>query len=84
MSHGLQSIRWPSISVQPEPDSMNMIASHEWRWIVVVVRGATSWTVASRFLVGRSPSQPAYTPRRIRRLGTSTITTSERLMTVLW
>ncbi len=36
VSHGFQSMRWPSISVQPEPDSMNMIASHEWRWIVVV------------------------------------------------
>jgi hypothetical protein len=77
-------MRCPSISVQPRPDSMNSIASHEWRWIVVLECGASSWTVASRFFVGRSPSQPAYTPLRIRRLGTSCIATSRRFRTFLW
>ncbi|CAN5181256.1 hypothetical protein BH18CHL2_BH18CHL2_01270 [soil metagenome] len=84
MSQGRQSTRWPSISVQPRPDSMNSIASHEWRWTVVVVCGASSCSVASRFFVGRSPSYPAYTPLRMRRAGTSCSFTSLRLMTVLW
>jgi hypothetical protein len=59
VSHGFHSMRWPSISVQPEPDSMNMIASQLWRWMVVVTPASISCSVASRFFVGRSPSQPA-------------------------